>query len=362
MTDKQRQDKQRFAGETKPSMLRRSDQHDYNGERFYLVTLTVVDRVPVLGHVEGTTDEAVTIPSPLGEAVLREWEGLSRKYEEVAVIAQQLMPDHFHGILFIRRHMERHLGEVIKNFKLGCNRELRALVAMASQPTGKEAAALPPCPSRASLPSYAAMPSRPFPQALLTFAAMPSQPPGHPCLWSRGYNDKILHNYAGLGEWKTYLRDNPRRLLAKRTRPDLLRPFFELEIGSYTCSGIGNRRLLSAPRRLQVRVSRRCSEEQIQREIENCLREARAGTVLVSPAISPGEKRVMRAAFDAGLPTIVIMENGFGPLSRPCGEQFAACMEGRLLMLSPFPHHNDRHKVTSLQCQAMNLLATEICR
>lgn len=354
MTDKQRQDKQRFATEVKPSMLRRSEEHDYHGERFYLITLTVVERMPVLGHVEGTTDSAVTIPSPLGEAVLREWTGLSRKYEEVAVIAQQLMPDHFHGILFIRRHMERHLGEVIKNFKLGCNRELRALVAMASQPTGKAA---PSSPS-----SYAAMPSPPFYARLLKFAAMPSQPQGRPCLWSHGYNDKILHSYATLEEWKNYLRDNPRRLIAKRVHPDLLRPFFNLMIGAYTCSGIGNRDLLSAPRRLQVRVSRRCTEEQILKDMEYYLREARARAVLVSPAISPGEKRVMRAAFDAGLPTIVIMENGYEPLSRPSGEQFTACMEGRLLMLSPFSHHNERRKVTSLQCQAMNLLATDICR
>ena len=43
----------------------------------------------------------------------------------------------------------------------------------------------------------------------------------------------------------------------------------------------------------------------------------------------------MRAAFDAGLPTIVIMENGFTPLSKPHGEQFYACGQGTLLMLSP---------------------------
>ncbi len=47
------------------------------------------------------------------------------------------------------------------------------------------------------------------------------------------------------------------------------------------------------------------------------------------------EKRVMRAAFDAGFPTIVLMENGFTQLSKPHGEQFNACSAGRLLMLSP---------------------------
>ncbi|MBQ1667312.1 MAG: transposase, partial [Prevotella sp.] len=73
------------------------------------------------------------------------------------------------------------------------------------------------------------------------------------------------------------------------------------------------------------------------------------------------EKRVMRAAFDAGFPTIVIMENGFTPLSKPHGEQFEACAKGKLLMLSPWEHHNEKRKITAEQCQQMNLMAMEIC-
>jgi hypothetical protein len=96
-------------------------------------------------------------------------------------------------------------------------------------------------------------------------------------------------------------------------------------------------------------------------EVEQYLEEARQGVVLVSPAISPGEKRVMRAAFDAGLPTIVIMENGFTPLSKPHGEQFYACGQGTLLMLSPWEHHNEKRKLTAAQCTQMNLMALEIC-
>ena len=91
------------------------------------------------------------------------------------------------------------------------------------------------------------------------------------------------------------------------------------------------------------------------------LEEARKGAVLVSPAISPGEKRVMRAAFDAGLPTIVIMENGFTSLSKPHGEQFYACAKGLLLMLSPWEHHNEKRKLTAEQCKQMNLMTLDLC-
>ena len=69
----------------------------------------------------------------------------------------------------------------------------------------------------------------------------------------------------------------------------------------------------------------------------------------------------MREAFNAGLPTIVIMENGFTPLSKPHGEQFYACAQGKLLMLSAWEHHNDKRKLTAEQCRQLNLMALSIC-
>ena len=140
-----------------------------------------------------------------------------------------------------------------------------------------------------------------------------------------------------------------------------LRPFFGLRIGSQVYSGIGNRELLTACKRMAVRVSRRLTDSEIEAEVVKYLTMAKEGTVLVSPAISPGEKRVMRTVFDAGLPTIVIVENGFTPLSKPRGEQFYACAKGHLLMLSPWDHHNEKKKLTAEQCQQMNLMALELC-
>lgn len=193
----------------------------------------------------------------------------------------------------------------------------------------------------------------------LQVAALPSQEPYRP-LFARGYNDLILRSYDELQTWLNYLRDNPRRLMMKRMRPEWLRPFFNFQIGGRYYSGIGNRGLLAAARRMAVRVSRRLNEAEIAEEVACYLEEARQGCVLVSPAISPGEKRVMRAAFDAGFPTIVILENGFTPLSKPHGEQLYACSKGLLLMLSPWEHHNDKRKITAHQCTQMNLMALEI--
>ena len=108
-------------------------------------------------------------------------------------------------------------------------------------------------------------------------------------------------------------------------------------------------------------MSRRLNDSEIATEVTRYLESAKQGAVLVSPAISPGEKRVMRAAFDASLPTIVIMENGFTPLSKPLGEQFDTCARGQLLMLAPWKHHNEKKKITAEQCRQLNLMALEIC-
>lgn len=79
-----KQDKNPFAGETVPSMKRRSNGHDYTEQCFYMVTLAVEGRQPLLGSVvgradaaEGTADAPRVELSPLGLAVCKEWSGIS---------------------------------------------------------------------------------------------------------------------------------------------------------------------------------------------------------------------------------------------------------------------------------------------
>ena len=337
-----------FAGEKKASMSRRLVGHDYTERMMYMVTIVVEGRRPLLGTAVGRADATADSPeaprvqlTELGRRVSQEWMGIPRYYPQVEVIALQVMPDHLHGILFVKEKMEKDLSRIIRGFKTGCNRHYRELFpAVQSVATESQQTPLP-----------------------LQQTPLPPHPEDrhHGLLFARGFNDKLLLRDGQLLRWLDYLRDNPRRLLMKRQRPEWLRPFFGLQIGQHTYSGIGNRLLLSAPRRRAVRVSRRLTESEIAAVTAQYLDEARQGTVLVSPAISPGEKHVMRAAFDAGLPAIVIMENGFVPLSKPHGEQFYACAQGRLLMLSPWEHHNERRPLTAAQCTQMNLMALEIC-
>lgn len=341
------QKQQQFAGEKKPSMKRRFVGHDYTDRQIYMVTMVIEGRRPLLGFVVGHSDapadseEAPRVElTALGQRISDEWWGIPNYYPQIEIKALQIMPDHLHGILFVKEKMEKDLSRVIRGFKTGCHRAYRELfptvqyVVTQSQQTG--------------------------PATKQT--GQQSQQTGRPrgLLFELGFNDKLLLREGQLQRWVDYLRDNPRRLLMKRERPDLLHPFFNLQLGSHRYNGIGNRALLAAPQRMAVRVSRRLTGEQLEAEVTRYMEAARSGAVLISPAISPGEKRVMRQAFDQHLPTIVVLRNGFTPLSKPHGEQFDACAQGRLLMLSAWEHTNERITLTASDCQQMNLMALEL--
>lgn len=391
MNEEQIARKKLYAGEKHASMKRRDDHHDYTERRMYMITLEVEGRRPLFGRLvgspfaeRGSNNEPRIELTELGKAVQSEWMGIHGYYPQIEVKAVQMMPDHMHGILFVTAPLPVHLGQVISGFKAGCRKAQKALEAAAvePQPTKKElspqtsaslslqASASPSLQASAplSLQTSALLSlqasASPSPQASaslsLQASASPSQKAYRP-LFAKGYNDLILRSYDELSTWQNYLRDNPRRLMMKRANPEWLRPFFGLKVGTTTYSSLGNQALLRSPRRIAVRVSRRLDSHQIEMEKARYLDMARQGTVLVSPAISPGEKLVMRAAFDAGLPTIVLMENGFTPLTKPKGEQFDACAEGRLLLLAPWEHHNEKRTITAYQCQQLNLMAIEIC-
>ena len=335
-------------------MKRRSETHDYHEKRFYMITLTVQERWTVLGRLLGKSDgamgtlEAAHIElSALGRTVAAEWVGITKYYPQVATIACQVMPDHFHGILYVREHTAFHLGQVIKGIKLGCNRALRQLVEMAAKSAEAEAAMESPLTSEEE-------------NDLRSFAAIASQPKGHPVLWEAGYNDRILHNYSTLAKWKAYLQDNPRRLAIRREHLDYFRVQFGVTIGTQTYAAIGNRFLLNHPEKVQVQLTRSLTEAQIAKEVADMLGKAKGGVIPVSPAISTGEQAVMRATMDEGLPLIFITPWGFNSFSKPGHQYYEACAAGRLLLLAPWPHQNERVPLTRGMCLALNRMAAEI--
>ena len=353
-----------FAGEKKASMLRRCIDHDYTDRQMYLVTMVIEGRRPLFGEVVGRSDaeagmrnEGAVVENPdvprivlseLGERVEDCWYEIAERYPEITIVALQMMPDHFHGILFVKKKMEKPLGKVLLGFKQGCNKAYRELFPQVLS-----------VPSVPSVPSVAVLQQQTKQQQ--TKPPRPKQDRYHGLLFAPGYNDKLLLRQGQLQRWLDYLRDNPRRLLMKRERPDLFRVQRGLTVGTQQFSAIGNRFLLSRPVLLQVQCSRRLTDEQIAAKVQYFLQQARQGAVLVSPSISKGEKAIMRAAFDEGLPLIILQENGFTDLAKPGGRRMEACMRGQLLLLAPWEHHNERLTIRRSQCLSLNEMARLIC-
>jgi REP element-mobilizing transposase RayT len=369
-----------FAGELKPSMKRRSLDHDYHSRHIYMITLAVEGRRPLLGRLvgdvtaeRGTADYPHVEPTPLGAAVMDVWNTIPTYHPGVELIAFQLMPDHIHGILFVTRYLPEGLGKVVLGFKQACNREYRRLVldvAVAQQQTVQSQQQTGQAQQQTGQAQQQTgqaqqQTGQAQQQTVQSQQQTPQQQPldrYHGLLFERGYNDSILLREGQLENMKRYLVDNPFRLAMKRARPEFLRVRLDVNVCGSICSAVGNLSLLSAPRKLRVRISRSIDPALLECEKESLLAAAREGAVLVSPAISPGEKAITRAAFDEGLPLITLLDNGLDPMSKPSGERFRACAEGRLLLLSPFPHRNNHITISRATCETLNALAWDICK
>lgn len=300
-----------------------------------MITMVTEGRKPLFGKVVGRSEAvepSTEVPhielSLLGEAVEQIWKTIGVHHPEVQVLALQMMPDHLHVVLFVKERLEKPLGRVLLGVKQACNQVFRQMmsesfVAVAQQHAG--------------------------------------QSRGNGLLFTKGFNDQILFRDGQLEHWLHYVRDNPRRLLMKREHPELFRVQRGLTYAGLSFSAIGNRFLLERPMKLQVQCSRRMTEEELQAKLADCLKAARQGAVLVSPAISKGEKVIMRAAFDEGLPLIYLQENGFTDLAKPGGKRMEACARGQLLILAPWEHHNEKMTIRRGQCLELNEMARAIC-
>ena len=351
------------------SMKRRCRDWDYRSRCIYMITLELDNRrLKALGRLKIVnrggvwvdSAEAKTLAleleevrakvelSELGAAVVDCWRKIERFYPQVRVLACQVMPDHFHGLLFVTEPLDCHLGQVIKGFKVGCNKAARVLSP-----------------------------------AILSPGAG---------LFADGFVDTILWRDGQLKAEFDYLADNPFRLAVKTLFPDLFKVSCDLEIALHGFregavghfSSIGNRFLLKRPL-AQVQISRSLFRYQRERksgggfkiarnergdpkiEFESpefserktdLFAAAKHGAVLISPCVSDGEREIARAALAAKIPLIAMTNKGFSKLQKPGGRYFDACAEGRLLMIAPaaWPYQPGEKPMTRFDATAMNRL------
>ena len=339
----------RFKREIKPRMGRRLRGWDYSKRMIYEITIVLEDRRPILGRVvKESEDQWAFKPSAIGAAVLECWREIPMRWSQVELIESQLMPDHFHGILFIKEPLPKGktLSNIVGSFKSRSASE--ALKILVARDEARNIAGN----ARASVRAR---------------------------FWAEGYVDAILFRRGQLDRMIAYLRHNPRRLGVKRENPNLFKVTRKLNIPAVGWfSAIGNHFLLGRHSFYQIQCSRRFFVYQrdgrgnlikdappavVTNEFEDRLNAAfdaaQKGAVLISPCISQGEREIARRAFEAGFSVITLANKGFSPLYKPGGKLFETCANGKLLMLAPigWPHQVAEKPITRIDALILNRIA-----
>jgi REP element-mobilizing transposase RayT len=318
----------------KHNRLRRMDVHDYTSACIYLITVTTEGRKRILGSLVGDSASTAAIePTALGSYVAEAFRQTAAETTKktgcrIQVLHYQIMPDHFHGILYVRDTLpaDYALGKIVAAWKSSCSHAFWHVSLSSAQNFSVEKTPL----------------------------------------FSRGFNDRILFRKGQLQTWIAYLNDNPRRLWLKINFPNRLHKVYDFKAGKrgHEYTAIGNTFLVTYPERIQVRCHRNLTEKEIQAEVNKYLREARRGAVLVSPFISPAEKAVYEACYEEKLPMIHIVNRGMdGKFIYPSGRDLTGCSEGFLLVLAPYADYSaetSAARITRAQCLNMNDFAEDL--
>ena len=399
--------------ETIHRMGRRCRNWDYRCDAVYLITLVLADRSrPILGRLvidepkelaRGRTSATAVDPeavkahielSELGRLIEEHWRKIGEFTPEIKPLAVQLMPEHLHGVLWVRRNMKKPLGDALRGFKSGATKIYRAWLSGQGSPENGRAQQ----------------------RALRAVGEVAPSPRGDGVsLFAPGYVDDILFDKQAFENGSAYVLDNARRLAVKRLFPEFFKVLRDVAVnwrdspddgraqqpvggndgraqlglgGRFVA--IGNTFLLKKPTLLQVQCSRSdfgyrrvrnakgalelvkdakgdkivdFATAAFDEKLGDLLAAAKHGAVLVSPCVSDGEKEIAARAFAAGASVVTLQNKGFSPLYKPGGQLFERCAAGNLLMLAPaaWPYLPGEKKITRVEALTLNRIAQLIC-
>jgi len=222
----------------------RMARKDYSREGWYFVTFCVEKRRPLFGAINlDSQGQAEMRCSALGQLVARCWSEIPYHYPRVQLGASQVMPDHFHGLVWLDRGNNKSLGEIMNIFKGAVTRLWRREVQEDSRYSGREPA----------------------------------------IIWQPNYYDVICFEAEELAIKEAYIKANPQRWALKRIPRGVIK----------TSKFLGNQELLKASPKRALRLSRKATEQEIE-ESKRLLGEPWDG-IAVSTFFSPGERAVLDA-------------------------------------------------------------------
>lgn len=278
-----------------------------------MVTVTACKGAPSFGQLVDDGKSPAVALSWLGFIIEEEIRATRLHHHEVSVLSQIVMPDHFHMLVFVRERIDCHFGRILNGLKGAITKRARLVASNL---------------------------------ALTVFG--------------EGFHDRIIDSAGQLETLSRYIADNPRRLAIKRRHPDLFRRYNHLRIGDLQFAAYGNIFLLRNCDKQVVIVHRRYTPAELQSLERQWLRCAENGGVLVSPFISPAEKRIRDQALAVGGSLIILRAEGFPERFKPGGSEFELCDSGRLLLLAPWPYSSRKNTITRSQALSLNAMAEQI--
>ncbi len=375
-----KEEKRAFAIEqhnsAKPKALQRDPIVNYT-EGYFFVTLTVHDRLPILGAIPNPRECRLTA---LGEKILSCWNAIPSLYPNTQLIDVQVMPDHFHGLLHLNTsHSGIDLGKIIKGFKVGCTHAYWDILDI---------------PWRTMVGRIDGKTDDDWVDDIHTVSKR------GPALFSVGYNETEPLTEEQINAKINYIRTNPERAYIKRQNKDCFsiyrkqtsknwteqRILSALQADAYlsrhpeavleamerlrerlsfsdisklqlTLAYLGKRDLLLSSRKLPL-VCHRADASRIEEQTQAVMDAARQGAVIVSAFISAHEREIRRQLLAEGYPIIEVLDNGFGANHKPTGRSFYACAEGQLLQISCWNYlYQKEAQVSREMCLVMNELS-----
>ena len=110
----------------KPDALKRDNLTNYR-EGYFFITLNTRNESPILSTIEGEVGMPAGSPNaphckytPLGAKVKEMWETIPTICNTAEIIACEVMPEHFHGLLRLKPGNQKHLGHIVGGFMGGC--------------------------------------------------------------------------------------------------------------------------------------------------------------------------------------------------------------------------------------------------
>lgn len=311
----------------------------WKGEGIYFLTFTVAGRQKLLGSLipisdsrsyqrnvqrsEDTDDkssakytstQATVKLTPLGFAVSQELHNLPSRVDGIMVCAKQVMPDHIHAVVWVRKDTGRSIRQIGNGFRIGIKRKAIEL-----------------------------------------------------CVWNEDAGHildipyiRTLSHKGQLKSMINYVHANPDNAWMRHLTPSLYTIRRNIQLAGLSFDGMGKERLLAYPDRQVIALSRSLSLPQIDEAVSRALSNAERGAVTYTAAINEGEKAVSKAVRTNGYPLVIIMLDGFpqegtdaARYFHPNGIYHKVCGEGRLMLLSP--HQSNYQNPTLIQLTDLEL-------